>query len=369
MTWSALGPAETGGSEVLTYQLQIDDGAGGDFHVLVGELTDPFLKLSHTVYAGIEEGTTYRFRLRALNAVGWGAYSPITYIEAASTPGRPPAPRLVAAASTGVTLGLAPSSEDGGSAITGYKILRDDGLGLSGGAEAFELTGYDGTSATYEATLAGEGLVLGRVYRFVYVASNAYGDSASSLPLVAGVGAPPEVAEAPVRVVDYDLYDPESRTASMMLSWESVVVTADLGVLGYRLLVDDGLGDDDSFTVLFDSGNNPLGTEFFVSGLAEARTYRFVVEARDVNGLGPRSPAAALVACTRPAGLAAPLLLQASEDAFVVSWLQPASDGGCSTTGYSLYQSSDQDATAPSYTLLEAALPATTLDWQVTLPD
>lgn len=105
--------------------------------------------------------------------------------------------------------------------------------------------GYDGTSSSYEATIAGEGLVLGSVYRFVYVATNAYGDSEYSQHLVAGVGAPPAFTEAPLRDNAYDHFDQGTGTVGMLVTWESLVVTADLRVLGYQLLMDDGLGDDD----------------------------------------------------------------------------------------------------------------------------
>ena len=79
------------------------------------------------VYAGIEEGTTYRFRYRSLNSVGWSEYSPITYIMAASKPEKPAVPMLAAVSDTSITLSLSPSAEDGGSPITGHKIFRDDG--------------------------------------------------------------------------------------------------------------------------------------------------------------------------------------------------------------------------------------------------
>lgn len=93
--WAKIVSPNDGGSEVLSYQLAMDDGEGGDFVILVGGETneeDYFLKLTYTVYAGIAEGSTYRFRYRSLNSVGWSEYSPITYIMAASIPEKPAAP-------------------------------------------------------------------------------------------------------------------------------------------------------------------------------------------------------------------------------------------------------------------------------------
>lgn len=136
MTWAGTGPTDTGGSEILSYVLEMDDGAGGDFRPLTGGESTQFLKLSYTVYEGIAEGATFRFRFRARNAVGWSAYSPIVYIEAASRPGTPPPPRLTASSSTGLMLALFPATEDGGASITSYKIFRDDGNALSASSYA-----------------------------------------------------------------------------------------------------------------------------------------------------------------------------------------------------------------------------------------
>ena len=93
-----------------------------------------------------------------------------------------------------LTLQLYISEEDGGSVITSHKILRDSGNSLSGAVSySVELVDYDGFSSTY----AVEDLTLGTIYRFVYVAVNEFGDSQASMPLIAGLGAPPVVSQAP----------------------------------------------------------------------------------------------------------------------------------------------------------------------------
>jgi len=208
-TWSAIPTADNGGSEILGYQLEIDDGAGGNFSALTGEGVagvEDYLKLSYTVYSGIAEGTYYRFRYRGKNAAGWGPYSPITHLQAAAVPEKPPAPTLGAATDLGVTLNLLPSTEDGGSPITAHKIFRDDGTGLGPISYPYNHALYDGSASGYTATIATDALVLGTTYRFVYVATNAFGDSAYSLHLIAGVGAPLQLAVAPTRDSAYNQY-------------------------------------------------------------------------------------------------------------------------------------------------------------------
>lgn len=131
--WTGIPVSNNGGSEILGYQLERDDGAGGEFIVLTGEGVEgaeDYLKLSFTAYQGIVEGVTYRYRYRGKNAAGWGPYSPVTHLQAAGVPDKPPPPTLNVATDLGVTLNLYPSTEDGGSPITEHKIFRDDGTGL-----------------------------------------------------------------------------------------------------------------------------------------------------------------------------------------------------------------------------------------------
>ena len=149
------------------------------------------MKLKFTVYDEIVEGETYRFRLRAKNAIGWGPYSPITHVLAASVPQKPDPPTLNSVTDASITLNLSPTDEDGGSPIVKHKIFRDDGTGLGPISYPVEFTRYDGSATTFTATVADTEVELGKTYRFVYVANNLYGDSPYSLHLIAGVGAPP----------------------------------------------------------------------------------------------------------------------------------------------------------------------------------
>ena len=132
--------------------------------------------------------------------------------------------------------------------------------------------------------------------------------------------------------------------------------------------MDDGLGNDDRFEVIYDSGTNPLAEEFLIAGLRKTWEYRFQLYARDINGLGPGSAMGAFVACLSPSEQGAPVLVAVSEASFSVSWQQPGSTGGCPITAYSLYLSSDQDSASPTYSLLEAGIAPHVLEWVVS-PD
>lgn len=96
---------ENGGSPILSYELQMDDGIGGNFTSLIGGSKDS-LETTFTISTGITEGGIYRFRFRSRNVNGWSLFSDIRYIKAATIPQRPPAPLLLSSTDASLTLKL-----------------------------------------------------------------------------------------------------------------------------------------------------------------------------------------------------------------------------------------------------------------------
>lgn len=141
---------------------------------------------------------------------------------------------------------------------------------------------------------------------------------------------------APTRDPTYDKFFPENNTIQMMIRWRREDVTTNLVLLGFDLQMDDGLGNDDQFKPIFDSGNNPLGESYLVSGLTPSWTYRFMVRARDINRLGPNSPQGSFVACIVPGEMAAPNLTAVDATTFSLAWKQPEHTGGCAITNYAV---------------------------------
>lgn len=109
---------------------------------MYGELSNT-LSLFYTFISGVTRGITFRARYRVRNAVGWCTnYSPIGYITAATIPDAPPAPTITYFDQDKISLELNPTLDDGGSAITSYKLYYDDGSGFA------EYALYDGSSTT-----------------------------------------------------------------------------------------------------------------------------------------------------------------------------------------------------------------------------
>lgn len=121
LEWNALTEhAETGGSEVTSYNLQWDAGQYGlEWTHLVGYESDN-LDLSYIATGGIVPSRTYQFRIRAQNKWGWGAWSSIVHVKASTWP------EVVAEPTTAIDLDngnvvvswVAPDSR--GSDITSY---------------------------------------------------------------------------------------------------------------------------------------------------------------------------------------------------------------------------------------------------------
>jgi hypothetical protein len=124
LTWTA--PSRNGGSSITDYVVQYSTSA--TFDSAVTTFTDGVSASTGATVTGLTNGTTYYFRVAAVNSVGTGAYSTISAGAVPSTiPSVPPTP-TIAPADGGDTINwTAPAT--GGRAITGYvyKVSTNDG--------------------------------------------------------------------------------------------------------------------------------------------------------------------------------------------------------------------------------------------------
>jgi len=107
----------------------MDDGAGGAFTSTVGGST-PYTLNSVLITSSITSGATYRVMQRVENIYGWGPFSAIGAIIAATTPGVPVAPTTSISGTNVVITWAAPASTGGsGIALTSYtvEVLSSDG--------------------------------------------------------------------------------------------------------------------------------------------------------------------------------------------------------------------------------------------------
>ena len=129
------------------------------------------LQTHQTVTRGVKAGEEYAFRYRAINKVGAGPWSETVLIRAATTPDAPGKPFYISSTDTSITIGIKPTLNNGGSKLTKYSVIRDQG-NLTSDINVIE-SGYNGIDLEYTI----QGLTPGNVYRIASFVSNEFGDS------------------------------------------------------------------------------------------------------------------------------------------------------------------------------------------------
>jgi len=340
-----VGDVQTGGAEILSYALQMSNNtapATAYFVDVVGTAADS-MGLQHTVY-NVEKGNSYAFRYRARNQYGWSTgWSPVTYAVAADPPAVPDAPTLVSADDTSITINITLPGDNGGQSLSNLELWRDAGDQAENPTYT-QVTSYVSTSfsTTHTVTIAADGLVLGKAYRFRTLAKNAKGSSESSNPLSAAVVAPPTQPAAPTADMT------QSGTTSLFMRWTTSPSVASKSpggdILGYQLLMATPESGD-VYEIVFDSVNNSTQlTEHLVGApdhdLTTGAVYRFRVKAYNFNGASMASSITSVRVCGQPSGLAKPVKLAAAatpSPSITIQWDAPTDVGGCPIQGYIVY--------------------------------
>lgn len=294
VTWSA--PAETGGSPVTGYLVQpLPDGAPVSVD---GTATSATL-------TGLDNGTSYTFVVRARNALGLGPDSaPSAAVLPASAPAAPSAV-VASAGDRDATVYWTIPAANGGSAVTGYRIVASPG-------------GASATVPGNRAHVRFTGLDNAATYRFTVVAANAQGDGPASAPSdeVVPYGHP----AAPGSI------ETEQGNGAARVTWAAPSTDGGRSITGYLVTTEPG-----SLSSAVPAGE----TSRLVTGLSNGTAYTFQVTAINHAGTGPASASGSATPETVPGE---PTAVQATgDDKFAtVTWTAPASDGGSPVTGYTV---------------------------------
>jgi hypothetical protein len=169
VSWTA--PTDGGGSVITGYTVSSEPG--GATVTTTGDTT--------ATVAGLSNGTSYTFRVRATNVDGDSAASlasePVTPTAPMTVPEAPVGVVAVAGTADAVVTWEAPPS-DGGSPITGYSVTAaPEGVAPEGVTATVTMPGDRVATVT--------GLVAGTSYTFTVTATNVMGESLPSLPSAA----------------------------------------------------------------------------------------------------------------------------------------------------------------------------------------
>ncbi|MDR1342514.1 MAG: fibronectin type III domain-containing protein, partial [Prevotellaceae bacterium] len=217
VTLSWLAPASNGGSAITKYEVK----KGDDGWITASSST------GHT-FTGLVNGKSYTFQVRAVNVAGGGTAAILTDTPRAG----PDAPQRFAATpdSAKVTLSWSAPASNGGSAITGYKVQKNN----DGWITASSSTGHTFT-----------GLTNGTAYTFKVRAVNAVGDGVAAIL----TETPRTVPTAPQRFAA----TPDS--AKVTLSWLAPASNGGSAVTGYKVKK----GDDGWITASSSTGHTFTG--------------------------------------------------------------------------------------------------------------
>jgi hypothetical protein len=227
-----------GGSEVIGYQMQIDDGQAGPFTTVLGaDLDDPAAMTLETQVQvnNLTKGAVYRARYRAINSIGSGEWSNLAYARVAKVPEAPPAPVVSSVDETHIQLALTISSDDGGTGITAYHLYMNEG---ANGTPMHEIMAYDQSALSYTIAAGNvvdtHTVVSGNIYTIKYLAENAVGKSLDSELLYVALARKPDTPSPPT----FD--SARSNKTQIVLRWTEGA-SQDIPVAGYRVYSDGGL--------------------------------------------------------------------------------------------------------------------------------
>lgn len=130
------------------------------------------------LFTELTKGKLYRFTYRVQNVNGWSELADITYIRAAIEPSKPEPPLLVQATATTIDLKFYKPADNGGAEISQFQLYRNDGDIET--LPSIQVTSYNTNLLTHQLTVIDDSLETGKIYKFVFRAINAVGDSLDS---------------------------------------------------------------------------------------------------------------------------------------------------------------------------------------------
>jgi large repetitive protein len=318
VTWAA--PTSDGSAQIEYYILLFKPEFNNTY-------TEVYRGLSRFYsVSNVNAGFTYRFKVKSVNEAGGSEDSPaLGPIYAAKAPDTPINLRLITRSNSLIKIRWDAPTSTGGLPITSYKVYKAVGSG------SFELD--DGTSSILdfsEKTFTLNTITAGSWYSFKISALNAIGESLKTGPLKIIAADLPEKPTNPPII--------ESKTTSSV----TISLTTMADVTGYIVMIDNGLGDDDSFKVVSDS----LLTSLTINGLVAGRTYRIKYSGRnkvydtgnmfegDELMFSDSAKFAAVESPTKPRNLRQSSLCYRTS--IVIEWDAPISTGGSPVTGYNI---------------------------------
>ncbi len=327
LSWKA--PVNNGGSAISGYRIEVSpDGSSGWADL------ESNTKSTSTTYAheNLDPETTHHYQVSAINSVGGGLPSNIdtATTDAVSTPDAPTDLIAIASGPTVINLSWKAPANNGGSAISGYRIE----ISLNGNSNWTDIvTNTRSRSTTYvhrNRTPETTGY-----YRISAINSIGTGPvssikSASTEALT--------VPDAPTGL---------SATANgrtiIYLSWTAPTQTGGAAIIGYKIEVSSNAGSAWADLVL-NTGSSV--TVYAHTGLVASATRYYRISAINSVGTGVSSnvSSATTDGLTVPDPPTAFTAVASGQTTINLSWGAPSNDGGAVISGYRIEVSSNGES-------------------------
>ncbi len=255
----ALGWADPSDSTITSWEYQQKTGAGS-YGAWMAIGSSSATTTAHTV-TGLSDGTTYAFKVRAVNASGNGDAS--DEVTAATTAAKPTG----LTATGGVRAAALTWTNPGGASITSWEYQQKAGSGAYGTWMA--IGSSSATTTNYTVT----GLAAGTVYAFKVRAVNSAGNGPASDEVTART--------APAKPTGVTATAGAQR---VVLAWAD---PGDASITRWEYQQKQGGGAYGSWTAI--PGSGATTTTYTVRGLLAETAYAFKVRAVNPAGNGPAS--------------------------------------------------------------------------------
>ena len=325
VSWS--NPTDDGSATVEYFELMMKPEYGTEFIKVYTGLSKFY------AVTGLRSGFTYVFKITAINKAGRSLESGVSDpIYTAIEPSIPLNLQLVSRSSSQVKIKWTAPLSTGGLPLSGYKVYVAKGSGTYAEDTNFDST--DPTIRTYKNTIVTSGEILKIKISALNQINN---EGLASAPIEIIAADLPNKPTNPPTIVSYS-------TTSVTISLTAIPTSSNGGsaVTGYMLMIDNGLGDDDSFEVK----SNSLKTSIIINDLIPGRTYRVKYAGRNIvydSGnlfegdtllYSETSQFTTAISPSVPLNLRQSILCYRTS--IVIQWDEPATTGGSPISGYTL---------------------------------
>ncbi len=310
-----LRPVSDGGAAIGGYRIEVSETGTGGWTVLEANTGSTTTGYSHE---GLSPGTTYHYRVAAVNAEGTGAWSNVA--RATTDAGAPSSPRNVRAlgrSSSSIEVSWQRPLNDGGAAVNGYAVERSRSVN---GPWTLRVTNTGSTETAWTDT----GLTPVTVWYYRVTAINRAG---ASLPSGAASArtfpGPPDVPTG--------LRATAQGATRIELRWTAPSQTNGAALLGYRI---EQSRDGGRTWLALRSNTATTATTFTHTGLPPGTTRHYRVSAINGAGTGEPSNVASAMTAAVPGAVRNLAARSTGTNRIDLTWTAPSANAGAPVTGY-----------------------------------